>query len=126
VKKLLLVIVLICAVFVTVERQKLFLRDPLANVMRDGAKESGAQVFINYANDVLIENDNAPMYVLVVQHGQHAGAPRELKCVHWMMCLADADPVPLLVPMKGQVGEMTNRLVEFRDEQGRDVKVTLR
>jgi hypothetical protein len=126
VKKFLLLLLIVFVVFVAVYRQRLFLRDPLASVTRDGVKENGAQIFINYSNDVLVENDNAPMYVLIVQHGQHLGAPRQLKCVHWMACLTDADVATLSEPLAAQVDEMSGKVVEFRDTAGHDVRVTLR
>jgi hypothetical protein len=126
VKKLLLLVVLVFIVVVVVRRQRLFLRDPLASVMRDGVKESGAQVYINYPNDVLIENDNAPAYVLIVQHGQHVGTPGRLPCLHWTACMIDADQATLVDPMKVQVGEMSGELVEFHDAAGHDVRVKLR
>jgi len=125
-KKLLLLVIVVFAVFVFLFRQRLFLRDPLASLTRDGVKESGAQIFINYPSDVLVENDNAPMYVLIVQHGQHIGAPRQLKCVHWVACLTDADVAMLSEPLAAQVNEMSGKLVEFRDAAGHDVRVTLR
>jgi hypothetical protein len=126
VRKFLLLVVVVFAVFLFVCRQRLFLRDPLASVTRDGVKESGAQVFINYSNDVLIQNDNAPAYVTIVQHGQHVGTPALLKCVHWAACLTDADVATLIDPMAAQVVEMSGKLVEFHDAAGHDVKVSLR
>ncbi len=119
--------VVLFAVFLFVYRQRVFLRDPLGSVTRDGMKEDGAQVFINCSNDVLIENDNAPMYVTLVQSGGTVGTPAALKCVHWMACMTDADPATLTAPMKhAKLNSMTARLVEFHDAQGRDVKVALR
>ncbi len=125
-KKFLLLVIVVFAVFLFVCRQRLFLRDPLASVLRDGVKEDGVQVFINYSNDVLIENDRSPAYVTVVQHGQHVGTPAQLKCVHWAACLTDADVATLTDAIPAQVGEMSGKLVEFRDDKGRDVKVKLR
>jgi hypothetical protein len=55
VKKLLLLAIVMFVVFVFLYRQRLFLSDPLASMTRDGVKESGAQIFINYPNDVLVE-----------------------------------------------------------------------
>jgi hypothetical protein len=54
VKKLFVLLALGFAVFVWVYRERLFLRDPLGVVERDGVKEDGARVFINYSNDVLM------------------------------------------------------------------------
>jgi hypothetical protein len=125
-KKFVLLLVLVFIAFVVVRRQRLFLRDPIASVMRDGVKESGAQVYINYSNDVLIENDNAPAYVMIVQHGEHVGTPKQLPCLHWTACMIDADQATLIDPMKLRVGEMSGKLVEFHDAAGHDVRVTLR
>jgi hypothetical protein len=125
-KKYLVLVIFVLAVFLYLCRQRVFLRDPLASVTRDGVKESGAMVFINYTNDVLIENDNPPAYVTIVQHGQHIGTPAELKCIHWAACLTDADVATLIERMAAQVNEMSGKLVQFRDDKGHDVKVTLR
>jgi len=118
-KKIILLLVLLFIIFVAYNRQRLYLRDPFGGVTRGtqetGNKEKGAQVFINYSNDVLVENDNAPAYLLVVQRDNHIGTPVQLKCIHWLVCLADADPVPLLLPLQGAVVEtMTNKLVTYR------------
>lgn len=126
-KKWVILVVVLFAVFVVLHRQRLFLRDPLGSVVRDGVKDDGAQVFINYSNEVLIENDHPPMYVTVVQAGDHVGLPAVLRCLHWTACLTDADSASLIAPMKGaRVVEMTNRRVEFKDDKGRDVVVTIR
>jgi hypothetical protein len=126
VKKFFLVLFIVFVVFVVVYRQRLFLRDPLASMTRDGVTETGAQVFLNYPNDVLVENDNPPKYVLIVQHGQHLGTPLRLTCVHWLACMTDADAATLSEPLAAQVNEMSGKLVEFRDAAGHDVRVTLR
>ena len=97
-KKLIALLILIFIVFVAYNRQRLYLRDPLGSVTHDGVKEDGTQVFINYSNDVLLENDHAPAYIKVIQHNDHIGIPVALKCVHFIVCLADADPVTLLLP----------------------------
>ena len=125
-KKVLLLLLLIFVVFVALERQRLFIRDPLGSVARNGVKENGAQVFINYNNDVLLENDNAPAYVTVVQHANHIGTPATLKCLHWVACLADADVATLAQPMVGAVVvSMTNKTVEY-SEGGTATVVSLR
>jgi hypothetical protein len=126
VKKLLLLAIVMFVVFVFLYRQRLFLSDPLASMTRDGVKESGAQIFINYPNDVLVENDNPPKYVLIVQHGQHIGTPLRLTCVHWVACLTDSGVATLSDPLAAHVNTMSGKLVEFQDAAGHDVRVTLR
>jgi hypothetical protein len=125
-KKLLLLVVLAFVVFVVVFRERLFLRDPLAHLTRDAVREDGAQIYINYSNDVLVENDNPPMYTLIVQHGQHVGTPQTLHCIHWMACMTDANVATLSSTMNVLVTQMTGVHVEFSDPKGHDVRVRLR
>jgi hypothetical protein len=125
-KKIILVVVLVAVVFVIWNRQRLYVRDPLGSVMRDGVKEVGAQVLINYSNDVLLQNYNAPMYVQLVQHGGRVGTPAEMHCVAYVMCLMDADQPSFVSTEEGAtVGTMTGKTVEYRDAKGRDTVVTL-
>jgi hypothetical protein len=126
VRKLILLVVLVGVVFVVWNRQRLYVRDPLGSVVRNGVTERGAQVFINYSNDVLLENFNAPMYVTLVQHGDRVGTPEVSHCVAYVACLLDADVATLLdVDAGAQVTQMTGKVVEYRDA-GRDTVVTLR
>jgi hypothetical protein len=126
-RKLIVLLVVVAVVFVVWNRQRLYVRDPLGSVTRDGVKESGAQVYINYSNDVLLQNYHAPMYVTLVQHGQAVGTPASLHCVAFVMCLTDADVATLAVADAGaQVESMSAKTVSFRDAQGRAAVVTLR
>ena len=125
-KKLILLAVIVFAVFVVVERQRLFLRDPLASVTRDDVIEDSTHVYINYSNDVLLEHVKAPVTLTIVQHGQHIGTPRMLRCLHWVACMTDGEQAGLVETMPGPVVGMTGKLVEFKDDKGRDVKVKLR
>ena len=125
-KRWILLAVLVFVVFVVVERQRLFLRDPLAKVTRDAVIENNMRVYINYSNDVLLEHTEAPVTLTIVQHGQNLGTPRMLRCIRWMACMTDGDPAGLVETMQGTVGEMSGKLVEFKDDKGRDVRVTLR
>jgi hypothetical protein len=113
--------------FVAYDRNRLYVRDPLGSVTRNGAKEAGAQVYINYSNEVLIENDNSPMYMLLVQHANHAGSPVELHCLHWLLCMTDADAAALMqtaAPI--DVEQMTGKFVRFLDSDKRESVVTMR
>lgn len=125
-KKLLLLLILALVVFVVLERQKLYLRDPLASVSVNDVVQSDMRVYINYSNEVLVEHTVAPVTLTIVQQGQHLGTPTMLRCLRWAGCLTDANPASLVETMKGPVGEMSNKMVEYRDDDGRDVKVKLR
>ncbi len=122
-----LLVLVLAACFAYVNRLRLFVRDPLASVQRGGVTEAGAQVFVNYDGDVLIENDRAPMYFNIVQHGQPVGAPDVLKCIHYLVCLANGYPAPQTSALPGaQLQSMTSQEVRFTDEAGRAVRVQLR
>jgi hypothetical protein len=125
-KKIVLLLVVVAVVFVVLKRERLYVRDPLGSVVRDGVKEAGAQVLINYSNDVLLQNYNAPMYVLLVQHGNRVGTPAEMHCVAYVMCLMEADQPAFVSTEEGaMVGTMTGKTVEYKDSKGRDTVVTL-
>ncbi len=126
-RKLVLVVLVVVSWFVFTNRERLFLRDPIATLTRNGVKEGGAQIFINYDNDVLIENDRSPMYLNIVQHDQPVGAPDILKCIHYLLCRAREYPAPQALALPGaRVEAMTPKQVRFRDEAGREVVVQLR
>ena len=112
-RKFILLLVVAAVVFVVRNRQRLYVRDPLGTVVRDGVKEQGAQVLINYSNDVLLQNYNAPMYVTLVQHGDRVGTPGILHCVAYVMCLLDADRPSFIATDTGaKVTTMTGKVVE--------------
>ncbi len=126
-KRVILLLLLIAVVFVAYNRERVFVRDPLGSVTRDGAKEGGAQVYINYSNDVLIENDRAPMYTTLVQANRPIGTPNHLKCIHWLVCMTDADSAGMAaLDDHAQIESMSNKAVQFRDEGGREAVVSLR
>jgi hypothetical protein len=126
VKKFLLLLVVILVVFVVYYRHRLYLRDPLGNVTRDGVKEDGTQVFLNYSNEVLLENDQPPMFVMLVQRDDHVGLPLNLKCLHFVACLTDADTATLAATEPNvTVESMTGKAVTYRAGK-HEVVVTLR
>jgi hypothetical protein len=125
-KKLLLLVLIVLVVFAVLNRDRIYVRDPLASVTRDAVAESGVQVYINHNNDVLLEHDTAPAYMTLLQHGQPVGAPRLLPCIHFMACLTDAAIQPVLVLSRAaHIESMTSAQVAFRDDQGREAVVTL-
>ncbi|MEO7028692.1 MAG: hypothetical protein ABI147_04750 [Acidobacteriaceae bacterium] len=114
------------ASFVVSHRRTLYLRDPLGKVSIDGVKKDGAQVYINYSNDVVLDHPDIASYRLLVQHGEHAGRPDFLGCFHHFACMTDDEAAVLSVPMQVHVSKMTGKAVEFRDGSGRQVAVALR
>ena len=124
-RKFIVLLVLVAAVFVVWNRHRLYVRDPLGSVLRDGVKEQGAQVLINYSDDVLLQNYNAPMYVTLIQHGNRVGSLAEMHCVAYVACLLDADVPTFIATDEGAKVTMSGKVVEYRDAKGRDTVVTL-
>ena len=109
-------------------RQRLFLRDPLGKVERNGMRVDGARVFINYYNDVLIQSaDGGQPYL--VQRGSVPGTPAKLSCLRGMVCWTEADSAAT-VPL-GRVDYrpnlmMNSKEVTFQDGNDDGVRVVLR
>jgi hypothetical protein len=122
VRKILVLLAVGFAVFVWVYRQRLFLRDPLGAVERGGAKQDGARVFINYSNDVLVQDGSR--WILVQGWSGVAGVPARLNCVQGLACMTEAEHAEM-TPTGKQV-EMSNRVVRFVDGEWGAVRVTLR
>jgi hypothetical protein len=126
-KKWIALAAVVVLIFVAYNRNRLYVRDPLGSITRNGAKEPGAQVFINFSNDVLLENDNAPAYILLLQHANRVGNPIELHCLHWLLCMTDADIATFIQPPPSiTVEEMTSKSVRFLDNDKREIVVALR
>ena len=128
-KKFLLLLFLVFAIFIYINRERVFLRDPLASIARDGIVEPGTQVFINYNNEVLLEHDSAPMYVTLIEARtpQVVGIPVGLRCIHWAGCLADAYPATLVAPATATtLGEHTSKSLTYIDAHGKQVVIKLR
>jgi hypothetical protein len=122
-----LVVVVVACLWVYRNRERLFVRDPLGSVTRNGVKERGAQVYINYSNDVLLENDNDPMYLHLLERGQPVSAPTSMKCIHYLVCLMAGYPEPQTFALPGtRLESMSDREVVYRDLQGRQADVRLR
>jgi len=133
-KKILLLAILVAMAFIFVNRQRVYVRDPLATVYKSEVRQSGVQVFINYSDDVLLEQDAGPgSYRILVQGwNKMPGTPVVLKCIRWMACLADADQaatLPIEWNGKGRYDPrvaMSSREVSFLDGDGATMRVTLR
>jgi hypothetical protein len=140
-KTFLIVAFLVIMTLIWINRERVYLRDPIATVYHDGVEQSGIQVFQNYSNDVLIEKDSDPnpYRILIQGWNQVPGAPAVLRCMRWMACLADNDHAatyPLdwssdapkalrKTPYNAHVA-MTNRETSFTDGTGVRVRIVLR
>ncbi len=135
-KRMLVLLTFAVVAFLVIERQRLFLRDPLARVTRDGGIDGDAKALINFTNDVLLEDRaGGRLRVYLVQHWSEAViTPAVLRCLGQMVCLTDSDRATGASVAAGSRGRrepfvgvtMTDRRVEFVDEDGALVQVVLR
>jgi hypothetical protein len=133
-KTILVVVFVVVLGLVLMNRQKVFVRDPLAAVYRNDVKKGGVEVFINYSNDVLMErdSDSGSYWTLIQGWNKVPGTPVVLRCLRWMACLTDADHATTLSiewSGKGRYDprvSMTHREVSFVDGDGATVRVELR
>ena len=109
-------------------RHRIFVRDPLGKVERNGSVQDGARLYINYFNDVLIE-DSGNKFLLVQAPAAVPGVPQHLFCFTGMLCWTDADQSTIF-PIDGVAGKtsatMSGKDVSFVDESGAKVSATLR
>jgi hypothetical protein len=128
-KKILIIGTLLLVVFVAVFRQRIFLRDPLAQVERSGVAQAGARVYINYFNDVLVENEAQHQFVLVQGWSGVPGVPQHLAAFTGLAYWTDADHATVF-PVEGVGGRtravMSSKEVTYVDETGAKVSVKLR
>src|SRR5260370_7405856 len=72
-------------------RRRIFVRDPLGKVERSGVAQGGTRVYINYSNDVLVEDSARQQFVLVQGWNALPGVPQHLFCLTGLVCWTDAD-----------------------------------
>jgi len=128
-RKILIVGSLLLVVFVAVFRQRIFVRDPLGKVERNGVVQDGARLYINYSNDVLLEDAAQHQFVLVQGWSALPGVPQHLFCLTGLMCWTDAAKAAVF-PLEGAGGRtravMSAKEVTFVDGSGMGVRVGLR
>jgi hypothetical protein len=113
-KTFLLVAFVVLIVLILFNRDRIYVRDPLASVYRTEArkdaqtaaptdrlnevKQAGAQVYINYENDVLlVQADRSGEHRTLVQNwSKMPGTPVELHCLGWTACMTDMDRAPTI------------------------------
>lgn len=122
-----LLALLVAAMAAFYYRQQIYVRDFRASVTRNGAVEDGAQVFLNLSDDVLLENDNAPMYITLLQHDRPVREPAQLNCVHFFVCFVANDGATLIGSDDGaRLLQMTGDAAEYRATDGHDAVVRFR
>jgi hypothetical protein len=132
VKRLVIVGFLILVGVLVVFRQRLFLRDPIAKVERNGQPQPEYRVYLNYFNDILVEDlAQDRRYLVQARDGvpMVPGIPGHLGCVRGLACLTDenyAATEPLGGKRYAPAVEMTSAYVTFADADGASIRVSLR
>ena len=127
-RRILVLLTLALIALAVVYRDRLYLRDPLGKIARNGVEQEDARVFINYENDVLVrEKQGTEMFVVQHWNGLQA-TPAGLTCIEGMLCVTPADRVmDIGETASGHVpAVMTDRVVSFVDAGGAKVVVTIR
>ena len=131
-KKIVIGGLVILIVVLVVFRQRLFLRDPIAKVERNGLQQTEYRVYMNYFNDILVEDlAQDRRYLVQARNGvpMAPGIPGHLGCVRGLACLtegSDAATDPLGGRGYAPAVEMTNAYVTFLDGDGASMRVSLR
>jgi hypothetical protein len=128
-RKILIVGALLLLIFVAVFRQRIFVRDPLGKVERNGVAQDGMRLYINHSNDVLVEDTERHQFVLVQGWSALPGVPQHLFCLTGLMCWTDGDKATVF-PVEGVGGRtravMSAKEVTFVNESDVKVRVELR
>jgi hypothetical protein len=128
-KKILIVGTLLLVVFVAIFRQRIFLRDPLGSVERNGVAQDRMRLYINYSNDVLVEDTAKHEFVLVQGWSGVPGVPQHLAAFTGLAYWTDADHATVF-PLEGTAGKtraaMSAKEVTYVDDSGAKVSVKLR
>ena len=125
-RKFILLIVVAVVALAIVYHQRLFLRDPLGKVERNGVTVPDARVFINYSNDVLVQEDNGHHMFVVQNYNKLPGSPTGLTCIQGMLCVTPSDQAVPGVADSARQADMSDREVAFTDDLGSRVHVQIR
>jgi hypothetical protein len=124
--------ILLLGVILIVFRQRLFVRDPVANVERNGMRQAGFRIYLNYYNDILVEDPAHDLrYLVQAQNGvaMVPGVPLHLRCLRGLACLTEVNFAPTL-PLAGRgytpMVVMTSAYVTYLDGDGASMRVALR
>jgi hypothetical protein len=127
-KRVLLLALVLLVVFLYVCRQRVYLHDPLANVVRSGQTDPDTHVLINYSNDILLYDHSGgrDRIYLVQNWNLTPSVPGQLMCVAFLLCLTDNDHATAApIDTRGRLATMSNKEVDFFDEDGAPVTVTV-
>ncbi|MDE1176796.1 MAG: hypothetical protein PW789_09330 [Edaphobacter sp.] len=128
-RKLIILLTIALIVVFMAMRQRIFVRDPLATLYRGDQKVSGVHVYINFSNDVLLEENASQRMTIVQNWNKVPGTPKALTCFSGMVCWTTNDHAEM-VALGGASyqpkTEMSDREVSYDDGDGSSVRITLR
>ncbi len=125
-RRFILLTVIVLIALAAIYHDRLFLRDPLGKVERNGASVPDARVFINYSNDILVQEDSGRRMFIVQNVNRLPGSPDRLTCIQGMLCITPSDQVVPGAADPGKEAVMSNREVSFTDPLGSQVHVKIR
>ncbi len=124
--------ILVLSASLVVFRQRLFVRDPVAKVERNGMRQAGLRIYLNYYNDILVEDPARDFrYLVQARDGvpMVPGVPLHLRCLRGLACLTEVNDAPTY-PLAGNgytpMVVMTNTYITFLDGEGASMRVALR
>jgi hypothetical protein len=129
VRNILIAATVLLIIFVAIFRQRIFLRDPLGKVERNGIRQDATRVFINYSNDVLLEDLTRNNRYLVEGWNNVPGVPKHLACITGLVCWTEeneAEVFPLGDAPNQVHAAMSAKEVVFEDETGAPIRIKLR
>ncbi len=125
-RRFILLTVVALITLAVIYHNRLFLRDPLGKVDRNAVTVPGARVFINYSNDILVQEDSGRHMFVVQGYNKLPGSPAGLTCIQGMLCVTPSDEAVPGAPEPGKEAVMSDREVSFTDSEGSHVHVTIR
>lgn len=126
-------VLIVFVVWTAFNRERIFVRDPIASVYRNGVKQAGIEVYLNFSNDILMKNAGDPAAPpTILQHWDQApGTPVGLVCLRWAACLTEADHSPVLPSSADEkhistpLAQMNGRHIQYVDRSGTQIRVDL-
>ena len=125
-RKLILLLTVALIALAVLYHQRLFLRDPLGKLERNGAPVPDARIFINYTNDILVQENGGRTMFVVQNWNKLPGSPGGLTCIQGMLCLTPSDQAVPGTPDPGREASMSDREVSFTDSDNVRVHVQIR
>ncbi len=128
-KKILALVIIVFAVWLYLNRERVYLHDFFAKVEVGAVRDTHRSVYINASNDLLLIGDgNPPVLELVRPSGAAPVLAGSLNCIYGLACLARKEDADALANTRtapdGQVVKGP-RVVTFRDDDGKPVTVHL-